>query len=128
MTHRPCAAPGCHRLTLDRYCSKHKPEHNAQREAAAKTMHKIYNKGRDDIDRFYGSSAWRKLRNLFIERNPLCVRCEAEGVSRPATVADHIKPMREYPELALDTNNLRALCHECHNSVGARPGRRRKKA
>lgn len=127
MTYKPCSAPGCHRLTLNRYCYKHEAEHNAQREANNKMMHQAYNKKRDDVDRFYGSTEWRKLRDLFIAQNPLCVQCEAEGITKPAKVVDHIKPMREHPDLALDINNLRALCHECHNAIGARPGKRGRK-
>ena len=28
---------------------------------------------------------------------------------------DHIKELEDFPELALDDNNLRTLCKDCHN-------------
>lgn len=30
-------------------------------------------------------------------------------------VVDHIKPLEDYPELALDEDNLETLCVKCHN-------------
>ncbi|QBX14417.1 homing endonuclease [Streptococcus phage Javan137] len=37
---------------------------------------------------------------------------------------DHIKEVQYYPELALDLDNLRTLCKDCHNR---RHGRYQKK-
>lgn len=34
---------------------------------------------------------------------------------RPATVVHHIKPKTEYPDLAMDIDNLLSLCDACHN-------------
>ncbi|MBW3518327.1 HNH endonuclease [Flavobacterium sp. NKUCC04_CG] len=68
---------------------------------------------------FYNSRTWRKLRRFFLDNNPLCVRCEANGMIIPATVADHIIPINKGGE-PLNENNLQALCTPCHNSKSAR--------
>ncbi|WP_137597192.1 HNH endonuclease [Paucilactobacillus kaifaensis] len=55
-----------------------------------------------------------------------CQWCKAEGrVTRQGDVdnhgrpiileVDHIKELEYYPELALDPDNLRTLCKDCHN-------------
>ena len=42
--------------------------------------------------------------------HPLCEKC---GI-RFSVDVHHIKPLKEYPELALDPDNLEALCKRCH--------------
>ena len=32
-----------------------------------------------------------------------------------ATDVDHIKAVRDYPELKYELSNLQALCHSCHS-------------
>lgn len=58
------------------------------------------------------------IKNAQLKREPLCRRCIEKGIAVAATVADHITP------LALggkerDPNNLRSLCHDCHDAVTA---------
>lgn len=77
-------------------------------------------KTREDRASFYGSSAWRKLRLQVLERDHYeCQWCKAEGkvVSINDTIleVDHIQELEYHPELALDADNLRTLCKECHN-------------
>ncbi len=71
-------------------------------------------------DPFYASSAWRRLRKWFLQRNPKCVDMFRvhRGPER-ATVADHIVPRKADSALELDPNNLRALCTRCHNRLSA---------
>ena len=38
----------------------------------------------------------------------------------------HIKPRRDYPELALVDSNLISLCDECHNKMHPEKGGRRR--
>ncbi|MFR9500662.1 MAG: HNH endonuclease signature motif containing protein [Rikenellaceae bacterium] len=64
--------------------------------------------------KFYHSPAWRKLRAMQMERQPLCEECLRNGIVRDANVADHITPINQGGE-ALDINNLQSLCHSCHN-------------
>lgn len=70
--------------------------------------------------RFYGSSAWRKLRQLCLGRDHYeCLWCKAEGrlTTQYDSIleVDHIKELEQHPELALDLDNLRTLCKDCHN-------------
>lgn len=69
---------------------------------------------------FYNSAEWRQKRISILERdNYECQSCKEEG--RVATVdssvleVDHIKELEHHPELALDDENLRTLCKDCHN-------------
>lgn len=62
---------------------------------------------------------WRHLRQQILERDHWeCRWCKEAGrvTSRDAILeVDHIKPLEEYPELALDPGNLEVLDKECHN-------------
>lgn len=57
------------------------------------------------------------LRKQRLAKEPLCRICKSRGITRAATVPDHIKP------LALggtDTDdNIRCLCAPCHDDVTA---------
>lgn len=70
---------------------------------------------KSSAERGYGSR-WRKARVLFLLRHPLCVYCQAKGVTTPATVVDHITPHRGDMELFWDEHNWQSLCAHCHNS------------
>ena len=57
---------------------------------------------------------WRKLRAAFLMQHPLCVFCQDAGLVTTATQVDHIKTIRDCPELRLDWDNLRGLCDSHH--------------
>ena len=42
------------------------------------------------------------------------------GRVTPATIGDHIIPVKERPDLAFDFDNVMPLCETCHNSVKKR--------
>ncbi len=65
-------------------------------------------------DTFYHTQRWRKLRQLVLKSNPLCVECTKHKRITIATVADHIQPVRLGGE-TWDINNLQGLCESCHN-------------
>ena len=44
-----------------------------------------------------------------------CQKCKSKGKYHKAETVHHIKHLRDYPELALDNNNLISLCYDCHN-------------
>lgn len=44
-----------------------------------------------------------------------CEECRRYGRSVDATTAHHVKPVEQYPELAFDASNLRAICAACHS-------------
>lgn len=53
-----------------------------------------------------------------LSRYPVCVMCHGSGRITPATVADHIKPLRQGGGWGLD--NGQGLCHACHNAKTAK--------
>ena len=67
--------------------------------------------------RLYDTRRWRRASKAFLARNPLCRYCEQVGKTRLAQVVDHIKPVSEAPELAMDQDNWQPLCATCHNAV-----------
>lgn len=46
--------------------------------------------------------------------NPLCVECEAQGISTPVEVTDHITPINQGGD-PYAWSNLQSLCDTCHN-------------
>jgi len=95
----------CRRTTTNgNYCeecrAKRKAKTNKERNA------------RGD-NKFYNSSAWRKLRNRFIQVHPLCTHCMDEDRTTEAKEIDHIKAIEDGGE-PLDWNNLQSLCKAHH--------------
>ncbi len=85
---------------------------------------------------FYSSAAWIDKRINILRRDHFeCQECrkriekaKQEGVElpvydrwiRPATLVHHIKHLEDFPELALDDDNLESVCMECHNRLHGR--------
>lgn len=70
--------------------------------------------------KFYNSTEWEQLRDAVLQRdNYECQWCKAEGrvTNQRSSIleVDHIKPLEQFPELAMDPDNLRTLCKDCHN-------------
>ncbi len=51
----------------------------------------------------------------WLTNNPLCVECERQGLTTPATEVDHIVPHRGDKVLFWDHDNWQALCKPCHD-------------
>lgn len=106
---RECRVIGCHSLTRDGYCDKHISVKNER--------HKLYDeKARDRwAAKFYKSKAWKVARaKSLILHFGLCQDCLYQGKMTDAEMVHHIKPLREFPELATEQNNLKPLCNKCH--------------
>lgn len=91
----PCpnlALPGCP------YCSEHLPPSNKQ------------------ADTFYTSNRWKKLRDWYRARHPLCELC-----GQPTQTVHHIIELRD-GGLEMAEDNLQALCLACHNRAHPRKG------
>lgn len=69
--------------------------------------------------KFYNSVAWKKCRNEYVKQaHYLCENCLANGIYKPGEIVHHVRPLTpetlECPEVALNFDNLRLLCRECH--------------
>lgn len=70
---------------------------------------------------FYNSKPWRRLSHRIIkEAHYECQMCKEEHRLGRATLAHHVKHLREHPELAYEPSNLMALCHDCHERIHGR--------
>lgn len=116
-----CCVQGCARLSQSgSRCDLHQAEAQARAEVRSLERQKEYNGRRPESDRFYGTTAWRRLRDAYLCAHPLCVECGRHGVVAEAQVVDHVEPYKERPDLGLDPDNLRALCRRCHARIGRR--------
>ena len=102
---RPCRYPGC-----PGFCEKGEiycPTHSKEARAFSDTLRS------SSRERGYDGK-WRKARDAYLKRHPLCVECLKQGKARPATVVDHIIPHRGDQKLFWDSHNWQALCVYCH--------------
>ena len=109
-----CNHPGCNNLCYgnNSYCPIHKSLHINDRETSNKNYNDNY---RTDVDRMYYSAKWRKLRNWYIANHPLCEQCQSEDRITPATEVHHIIESKDNDAaLFYNSDNLMALCHQCH--------------
>lgn len=72
-------------------------------------------------DKFYKSKTWQQCRASYIAaQGGLCERCLAKGLISPAEIVHHKKYLDENsvknPDIALNFDNLEALCMKCHNN------------
>lgn len=74
-----------------------------------------YDSKRESASKRGYDAKWRKFREQFLIKNPLCVRCKQEGYLKPANEVDHIIPHKGDKELFWDSDNLQALCKSCHS-------------
>ena len=105
---RPCNYPGCASIIQGKggYCTYHKENY----EKAVKMK---YEK-RNPKGYFYNTARWRKLRNLYAAKHPLCEECLKKELLVSVKVVDHIVEIKDGGK-ELDQNNLQSLCSECHN-------------
>jgi len=107
---RYCAHTQCHQFAVPGgyYCQDH----------AQSTAHD-YRRDRTDVaeQAFYRSTEWRQAREWKLAAQPLCQDCLAEGIVTPATLAHHVKDIKDFPLLALEQSNLRSLCEDHHNKA-----------
>ena len=74
----------------------------------------------EEAEKFYSSLAWKRLREQYRKQvGGLCERCLSLGIYTPAQMVHHkiylSADSYSKPEIALNTDNLEALCHKCHN-------------
>lgn len=110
---KPCAYPGCPRLTYVRYCEKHQKERNVQYEKY----------GRDHVATKlrYGKN-WKIIRDAYVRKYPFCELCFQKGILVPVEEVHHILPLAEGG--TNDKDNLISLCKSCHSRIHAKRGDR----
>jgi len=95
-----CNRPGCRALTRARFC----PEHARQAEQE-------YDRDRGTAAERGYTATWAKVRTLKLARNPLCERCEAQGMDVAAVLVHH----RDRDPRHNADENLESLCDPCHD-------------
>lgn len=92
--------------TIKRHAVRHQSNHQTDYEREHKSTERTG---------IYGHR-WRKMRLLYLRRNPLCVHCKYDEKTTPATEVDHIIPHRGDKALFWDMEgNWMALCKPCHS-------------
>ena len=81
---------------------------------------------------FYKSRQWQACRDLVIARaGGLCQMCMKKGLIKAAAVEHHIKPITPQnindPMITLNTDNLMALCTDCHAEIHSGKAQKRYK-
>ncbi len=68
---------------------------------------------------FLQSKAWKDLRRMVVCRyGRQCMKCGSTPKNPKMTHVDHIKCRKNYPELALNFDNLQVLCCRCNKLKG----------
>lgn len=73
------------------------------------------------VRKIYQTKNWKKLREAYFMEHPLCEECLKNGIIKPTEEIHHKKPIstgnddNEMKTLAFDSNNLVALCKDCHH-------------
>lgn len=108
---RPCTYPGCPAMGSGggSRCLDHKH--------ILKT--KVDIRRTSSSARGYGSK-WQKERALYLQENPMCVMCKAEGKLKIAKVVDHKVAHCGDPTLFWDRNNWQSMCKKHHDSKTAK--------
>ena len=113
---RPCRYPNCRNLCEPgkQYCRVHTNQQMREYNA--------YNRDKE-AQAFYNSKAWRSTRLQQLRSQPLCEECLRNNRITPATLVDHIIPIKD-GGARLDFNNLQSLCQVCHEIKSINEGSR----
>ncbi len=70
-------------------------------------------------DPFLASYEWATIRMRALKEHGAACQCCGKTAKDGIVInVDHIKPRRDFPELALDVTNLQVLCGECNKGKG----------
>ena len=102
---RPCSYPGCPNRCDGQYCEEHES-----------IMNRRYNKffRSADSNKKYGR-AWKRIRDRYVHKHPLCEQCLKEGRYVAVEEVHHIVPLAEGG--SNDESNLMSLCRSCHEKI-----------
>lgn len=79
-------------------------------------MNKLDLTTRKGRNAFYKTSEWQILKNFILSQHPLCSWCIKKDRIEVATTVHHKRDLVDFPEGALDPENLEPLCWKCHNT------------
>ena len=80
---------------------------------------------REEREAFYNSPKWRRKKKAILRRDHYqCQLCKRYGRISEAHIVHHKLDLEEYPELALDDDNLVSVCKKCHNKLHDEKGAR----
>jgi len=69
---------------------------------------------------FYNTWAWKKFRKGYVQRHPICIECDREGIVGPTEVCDHKEQFAPgaagWDLKALKDEDYNPLCDHHHNS------------
>ena len=104
---RGCAASGCPRLAVEgsQYCEEHLKQSQRQYNRYTRSA---------DSNKKYGRS-WKRVRDRYAGKHPLCERCLKEGRYTPVEEVHHILPISQGG--THDESNLMSLCRSCHEKI-----------
>ena len=110
-----CAQAGCRNITKTRNCPKCQAAFDMKsKEYAKKRARKSKVNMSNTHKAFYGSAAWRNLRNAKLKKDPLCQVCLPKGYLNEGKDIDHIVEVKDDYSRRLDITNLQTLCRSCH--------------
>ena len=71
---------------------------------------------------FYKSREWAACREAYLTKvGRLCEECLKDGRITPAVIVHHKQPLTDDnvldPDVALGSQNLEAVCVQCHNDI-----------
>ena len=117
----------CHRKAVRLgYCEVHSKSavYRPPRAATHRPPRRTDSDWKERMQRWelYGDEKWRELSKRFLRDNPWCVRCERRprhlgGPKRVmAAHADHVLPLKLFPEYRYELDMVQPLCLRCHSS------------
>ncbi|MBE7897524.1 HNH endonuclease [Paenibacillus polymyxa] len=107
---RFCGKQGCKQMVTgnERYCEAHQDQIRSYDQYRGTAAERGYD------------SKWRKAREGYLRKHPLCTYCFQRGYLATATVVDHITPHRGDKQLFWDRDNWQPLCKQCHDTKTAK--------
>lgn len=121
-----CASAGCRKTTRKRFCAScQQKADEISKRSAKKRARSSTSRGGDKYKAFYGSPAWKALRERKLKQDPLCEVCKANGFIREGKDIDHVVEIKDDFSLRLDITNLRTNCRSCHMAKTARARKER---
>ena len=95
------------------------PTHRTPRPGRSRHAEYDQTRRNPESKRFYGSSAWQRLRVAKLAETPWCESCMTRGDLTPAHLVHHTVEIDEDSSLACEPTNLESMCRSCHSRLHA---------